>query len=191
MGHAVHTRDLGRNSGWRKATVRSLAQALLQRDRIHTTRARAKETQRLVERLITLGKEGSLSSRRQAIHLLSDGRVVRRLFAEVAPRFKGRSGGYTRIVRGGYRAGDAAAMAVIELVEIPLETQDKKAAPAKKEPRGTSPSPKVSEPKAVSPVEPPVPAQGPEPSTEKKKEKKPTGLIQGLRQFLKGRDRSS
>lgn len=171
MGHAVYTRDLGRNSSWRKATVRSLAQALLQRDRIQTTRAKAKETQRLVERLVTLGKNGSLSSRRRASSLLSDVQGVRRLFGEVAPRFKGRSGGYTRIIRGGYRAGDAAAMAVIEWVEIPKEPKE---APRKESARAPEPSKPVS-------IEP-----APE-EKKKEEEKKPTGLIQGLRRFLKGR----
>ena len=118
MPHAVYTRHLGRSGAWRKATVRSLAQALLIHDRIETTLARAKEAQRLAERLITLGKEGSLAARRQAIRLLDDTSVVHRLFSEVAPRFSKRPGGYTRILHAGFRNGDNASLAVLELVEM-------------------------------------------------------------------------
>lgn len=166
MPHAVQTRHFGRNTPWRKATVRSLAQALLKRERILTTRAKAKETQRLADRLITLGKDGSLSARRRAIAILNDVELVRRLFSEIAPRFSSRPGGYTRVLHAGHRNGDAAAMAVLELVE-----------PSKPKPASAHP-PKPSERKAP----------GPKPEKDQKKEQKPHGFIEGLRRFFKRRD---
>ena len=91
MAHAVHTRDLGRSRSSTIALIRSLTQALIRFERITTTLAKAKEAQRLAERLITLGKKGSLSNRRRAISLLGDSRAIARLFNEIAPRFS-RSG---------------------------------------------------------------------------------------------------
>ena len=127
MAHADRRRNFGRNKTWRKATVRDLAQALIKREQIQTTRAKAKEAQRLTERLITLGKAGSLSARRRAISILNDVDLVGRLFSEIAPRFKNRQGGYTRILHMGHRAGDGAEMAWIELVELgaPLTAKPK------------------------------------------------------------------
>ena len=142
MPHSTYTRHLGRNKGWRKATVRSLAESLLQHERITTTLSRAKETQRLAERLITLGKEGSLSARRRAVGFLSDSDLVRRLFSEVAPRFSNRPGGYTRILHAGRRCGDGASMAVLELVELSPKERERvqeKAKETRKEGRGKPP----------------------------------------------------
>ena len=194
MPHAVQTRHFGRNTPWRKATVRSLAQALLKRERILTTRAKAKEAQRFTERLITLGKEGSLSARRRAIALLNDVDLVRRLFSEIAPRFSSRPGGYTRVLHAGHRNGDAAAMAVLELVELapekkskPKEKGKEKEKPAKPEQqRPAAPKPK---PAATHPPESSE-RKAPEPKPEKghKKEQKPSGFIEGLRGFFKRRD---
>ena len=125
MSHAVLTRNFGRNSSWRKATVRSLAQALLRNEQIRTTHAKAKETQRVADRLITLGKNGSLAARRKALSILNDTLVVRQLFAEIAPRFQNRKGGYTRVLHYGARPGDNARMSVIELVELSQKKKDR------------------------------------------------------------------
>lgn len=188
MAHAVHSRDLGRNSSWRKATVRSLAQALLTQERIRTTRAKAKEAQRLTERLITLGKAGTLTARRRAVQLLGDPMTVRRLFGEVAPRFSQRSGGYTRILHDNFRPGDGASMAVIELVELApkkmpekLEKKSEKPAAPKRTATPASEKPAAEKPAAA--------AEKPEPPKPVVKDKKP-GLVEGLRKFLKGRDKS-
>ncbi len=177
MPHATHTRNLGRFSSWRKATVRSLVSALLRHERIRTTHARAKETQRLAERLITLGKSGSLSDRRRALSLLNDPSGVAKLFSEVAPRFASRAGGYTRILHTGYRAGDGASMSVLELVEIP--------APKEKKPK--KPAAEVSAPKPEKPVKEAKKPEERKPESPKKKpeEKKPEGFFEGLRKFFK------
>lgn len=195
MAHAVQTRHFGRNTPWRKATVRSLAQALLKQERIRTTRAKAKETQRLAERLITLGKEGSLSARRQAISLLNDPGLVGRLFSEIAPRFSSRPGGYTRVLHAGFRNGDAAAMAVIELVELAPEKKSKPREKSKEKERPPKPaSGKAEGPKPVArPSEPaaPLAPRPSEPKPERGKEKKPGGFIEGLRGLFKRRGRDN
>lgn len=116
MRHLKRGRKLGRTTSHRKALLRNLATALLEHERIITTEAKAKELRRIADKLVTLGKRGDLHARRQALQVIHSNAVVRKLFNEVAPRFSERHGGYTRVLRLGYRAGDAAAMAVIELV---------------------------------------------------------------------------
>lgn len=117
MRHACAGRQFGRNSGHRKALLRTLVTSLLKNERIETTVAKAKEIRPLAEKMITLAKRGDLHARRQALSFILDESVVKSLFSEVAPRFAGRNGGYTRIVKTRNRIGDAAPMAVIELVE--------------------------------------------------------------------------
>jgi large subunit ribosomal protein L17 len=117
MRHLKQGRKLGRTAAHRKALLRNLASALLEHGRIITTEAKAKELRRVADKLVTLGKRGNLHARRQALQVIRSNAVVRKLFDEVAPRFAARNGGYTRVLRLGYRPGDAAAMAVIELVD--------------------------------------------------------------------------
>ena len=117
MRHGTAGRQFGRNSGHRKALLRSLVASLLKNEKIETTVARAKEIRPLAEKMITLAKRGDLHARRQASSFLQDDAAVKGLFAQIAPRFASRSGGYTRIVPTRIRIGDAAPMAVIELVE--------------------------------------------------------------------------
>src|ERR687883_1840763 len=114
MRHMKQGRKLGRTTAHRKALLRNLATALLDHERIITTEAKAKELRRVADKLVTLGKRGDLHSRRRALRVVRSNAVVRKLFDEVAPRFAARNGGYTRVLRLGYRPGDAAAMAVIE-----------------------------------------------------------------------------
>jgi large subunit ribosomal protein L17 len=118
MKHRYAGTSLGRNSSWRKATVRDLARATLISQRICTTKARAKEARKLVEKLITMGKKGTLSHRRQAFSILCDHKLVSDLFTHTAPRFKNRNGGYTRVIPLAYRRGDNAEMVYLELTEI-------------------------------------------------------------------------
>ncbi len=196
MAHAVHSRDLGRNRSWRKATVQSLSQALLKYERINTTRAKAREAQRSVERLITLGKEGTLSARRHAAGLLNDPQLVRRLFLEIAPRFQNRAGGYTRVLHNGYRAGDSAEMAVIELVELApeqkaepkgKEKKEKKLKPAGKE-KEEKPAEKPPKKEPAAETKPETePATPPKAKTSEPQER-PKGFVDGLRKFFKRRD---
>ena len=118
MRHLKQGRKLGRTAAHRKALLRNLATALLEHGRIITTEAKAKELRRVADKLVTLGKRGDLHARRQVLQVIRSNAVVRKLFDEVAPRFATRNGGYTRVLHLGYRPGDAAAMAVIELVDI-------------------------------------------------------------------------
>jgi large subunit ribosomal protein L17 len=121
MRHLKQGRKLGRTSAHRKALLRNLATALLEHERIITTEPKAKELRRVADKLVTLGKRGNLHARRQAFQVVQRNSVVQKLFNEIAPRFAGRQGGYTRILRLGYRPGDAAAMAVIELVDTQIK----------------------------------------------------------------------
>lgn len=119
MRHRIARRQLGRTATHRKALIHNQVTDLLRHDRIVTTEAKAKELRPIAERVITLGKRGDGAARRRAGAVLTDRAVLRRLFAEVAPRFRDRPGGYTRIVKLGPRLGDGARMAQIELVEGP------------------------------------------------------------------------
>jgi large subunit ribosomal protein L17 len=121
MRHLKQGRKLGRTSSHRKALLRNLATALLEHERIITTEHKDKELRRVADRLVTLGKRGNLHARRQALQVVQSNTVVQKLFNEIAPRLAERQGGYTRILRLGYRPGDAAAMAVIELVDAQRE----------------------------------------------------------------------
>lgn len=117
MRHACTGRQFGRDSSHRKALLRMLVTALLKNEKIETTVAKAKELRPLAEKMITLGKRGDLHARRQALSFINDETVVNGLFTNIAPRFATRNGGYTRIILTRNRPGDAAPMAVIELIE--------------------------------------------------------------------------
>lgn len=117
MRHRVAGRKLSRPTGHRWALYRNQVTALLAHEKIVTSEAKAKEIRSLAERVITLGKDGSLTSRRQALAFITEKKVVEKLFDDVAPRYANRAGGYTRLVKLGPRCGDNAAMAQIELVE--------------------------------------------------------------------------
>ena len=116
MRHLKSGRQLSRNSAHRWALMRNLITSLLREEKIRTTDPKAKELRRWVDRVITLGKEGTLHARRQALSIVQDKAVVRKLFDTIGPRFKDRPGGYTRIIKVGVRRGDAAEMSIIELV---------------------------------------------------------------------------
>ena len=117
MRHGRSGRKLGRDSAHRKALYSNLAGALIEHGRIETTEAKAKAVRPFAEKMITLGKRGDLAARRQALAELRSQFVVHHLFAEVAPRFAERPGGYTRIVKLGPRNGDSADMVYLELVD--------------------------------------------------------------------------
>ena len=117
MRHGCAGRQFGRDTSHRKALLRMLVTSLLKNEKIETTVAKAKEIRPLAEKMITLAKRGDLHARRQALSFINDEIVVSGLFTQIAPRFAARRGGYTRIVLTRTRSGDAAPMAVIELVE--------------------------------------------------------------------------
>ena len=123
MRHQRSGKKLGRDSAHRKALYSNLAGALIEHGRIQTTEAKAKAVKPYAEKMITLGKRGDLHARRQALAALRSNDIVHRLFADVAPRFAERPGGYTRIVRLGQRQGDSAEMVYLELVDyVPAVT---------------------------------------------------------------------
>jgi large subunit ribosomal protein L17 len=124
MRHRKSGRQLGRNTHHRQALFRSLVTSLLEHERIETTEAKAKELRVLVERMISLGKEGSLHARRRAAAYIRAKSVVSKLFKDLAGRFAARHGGYTRIIKTRRRVGDSAPMAVIELVTRPVDKKE-------------------------------------------------------------------
>ncbi len=117
MRHRKQGRRLNRTSAHRTAMFRNMAASLIKHEQIETTLPKAKELRRVVDRLITLGKRGDLHARRQALASVPDTALVGKLFTTLAERYADRTGGYTRVLRAGYRHGDAAAMAVVELVD--------------------------------------------------------------------------
>lgn len=136
MRHRVHGRKLGRPTPHRRALLRNLCTSLLEQERITTTIQKAKELRPVAEKLITLGKKGSLHARRQAAGVLLKAAVVKKLFDTLAARYADRNGGYTRIIKLAYREGDGADLAIIELLgsELSVKKAEKAAAEkAKKE----------------------------------------------------------
>lgn len=110
------TRKLGRTTDHRKAMLRAMVTFLLEKGRIETTVTRAKEVRALTEKMITLGKQNTLHNKRQAMAFVTKEDVVKKLFDEIAPKYTDKNGGYTRVIKTGPRRGDAAEMAIIELV---------------------------------------------------------------------------
>ena len=119
MRHRKSGRQLNRNSAHRKAMFRNMASSLFDHELIRTTLPKAKELRRVVEPLITLAKEDSVANRRLAFNRLRDRNVVTKLFNELGPRYEARPGGYLRILKCGFRTGDKAPMAIVELVDRP------------------------------------------------------------------------
>ena len=124
MRHQRSGKKLGRDSAHRKALYANLTAALIEHGRIRTTETKAKAVRPIAEKMITLGRDGSIHARRQALAYLRTQEIVHKLFSEVAPRFVDRPGGYTRIVKLGPRQGDAAPMAYLEFVDFVPEAGD-------------------------------------------------------------------
>ena len=133
MRHRKAGRKLNRNSSHRKALLKNLAIALIEQDIIKTTLPKAKELRKVIEPLITLGKEDTVANRRLAFNKLRSDSAVAKLFTEIAVNAKERKGGYTRIIKAGFRPGDKADMAYIELVDRNLDDIDSTEAPELKE----------------------------------------------------------
>jgi len=128
MRHGYGLRKLNRTSEHRLAMLRNMMNSLLRHEAIQTTLPKAKELRRVVEPMITLAKEATLSNKRLAFNRLRDRDIVVKLFAELGPRYKARPGGYTRILKMGFRVGDNAPMALVELVDRPEITETTSAA---------------------------------------------------------------
>jgi len=131
MRHSKAGRRLGRKTSHREAMFRNMVTSLLNHEKITTTDAKAKEIRVVAERMITLGKRGDLHSMRLAASVIREKSVVSKLFSTIAPRYKDRSGGYTRIIKLGARLGDAAPISLIELVEEEIKPSKAKPVPGK------------------------------------------------------------
>ena len=127
MRHLKGGFKLRRKPAHRKALLRNLAACLIERNRIQTTLAKAKAVRSVVEKLVTMGKSGTLADKRRAMAYLYKRKTVQTLFDEVAPRFMDRNGGYTRIIKTDFRQGDGAEMAILEFTDYIFEAKDKKA----------------------------------------------------------------
>jgi len=126
MRHLNQGRKLNRTSAHRKALFKNLVLALIRHGRIRTTDAKAKELRRVADRMVTLGKQNDLAARRRVFAFVQSHEAVQKLFNEIAPRFKERHGGYTRVVKFGFRRGDAAPLSIIEFTGAEEETKGKK-----------------------------------------------------------------
>ena len=129
MRHGISQRKLSRKSGHRKALFRNMAAALIKHEQIQTTLPKAKELRPYIEKLITLAKRGGLSNRRLAQSRLLDETQLKKLFDVLAERYSDREGGYTRIIKAGYRASDASQMAIIELVDRDTDAKGQDSGP--------------------------------------------------------------
>ena len=129
MRHKIAGRKLQRKTGHRKALFRNMSAALIKHEQILTTAAKAKELRPYIEKLITLAKRGGLSNRRLAMSKLQDETQLKKLFDVLAERYADREGGYTRVIKAGYRGSDAAAMAVIEFVDRDIDAKGQDSGP--------------------------------------------------------------
>ena len=190
MRHRRRHKSLHRAKGVHKAFLRSLAHSLLAHGRVETTLEKAKETRREIDHLITLGKEGTLKARRKALQILGKEEPLQLLFKEVAPLFKKRQGGYTRVIRSWTRVGDGAQLAVLELTEQRVLPQKEKKVKERK-----APEPKdvksESKPVTKAPPKPPSAETKSPKETPAPEKPKPSGFLGSLRRFLKPKDRSS
>ncbi len=174
MRHHLSGRQLSRNSSHRHALMRNMSVSLLRHETIRTTLPKAKELRRVVEPLITLGKEDGEHNRRIAFSRLRDVQIVEKLFADLGPRFKARPGGYTRILRMLPRPGDSAPMALMQLVDGPQAAAEQPEPGAKKKAakRGRTQPEAKAEPKAKRKAAKAAPAKEAEPAEPKKRTRK-------------------
>src|SRR5438105_7686289 len=147
MRHRVAGVKLGRSAAHRRALFRNLVTALLEHETVRTTDAKAKELRRWADRMITLGKQGTLHARRRAGTIVQRRSVLKKLFDDIAPRFSERAGGYTRVVKLGVRQGDAAHLSLVELVEQKGEKAEKQKKPQRRRDRGKGKGKEAAEPR--------------------------------------------
>ena len=133
MKHRIKGKKLNRTSSHRKALLKNMSQALIKHEQIITTLVKAKTLRPYFDKLITIGKKGNLSARRQAISKVGDTKLVEKLFSILAKRYETRNGGYSRVLKAGFRYGDAAPMAVIELVDRDEEARGKDSGPTQEQ----------------------------------------------------------
>ncbi len=175
MRHRVRSRKLGRTSAHRLALYRNMVTSLLEHERIQTTDAKAREVRRIAERMITLGKRGTLHARRRALRIIRQREVAAKVFDELADRYRDRPGGYTRVLKIGIRTGDAAPVSIVELVEAG-EVARPKAEPAEKKTARRRSAPKKTPAKKTAPKKK---ASGSKTQAKKKPEKKKVASKKG------------
>ena len=132
MRHGYQQKKFGRPTAHREAMLRNMVTSLLKHEKITTTDTKAKELRKLAEKMITLGKRGDLHARRQALAVIRERDVVEKVFGELSERYRERQGGYTRIIKGGFRAGDNAPESIIEFVNDQIEVKPKAKAAVEK-----------------------------------------------------------
>ena len=133
MKHRIKGKKLNRTSSHRKALLKNMSQALIKHEQIITTLVKAKTLKPYFDKLITIGKKGSLAARRQAISKVGDIKLVEKLFSTLAKRYETRNGGYSRVLKAGFRYGDAAPMALIELIDRDEEAKGKDSGPTQEQ----------------------------------------------------------
>jgi large subunit ribosomal protein L17 len=169
MRHGNYGGKLGRTSAHRKALFRNMVTSLLDHERIETTDAKAKEIRRIADRMITLGKDGSLHARRRALRVIRTREVASKLFGDLADRFRARPGGYTRVIKSRVRVGDAAPLSIVELVQGPAAPEKPKKGGKKPTARATPKAEKTRAPKPTPKADKKAPAQAPKRSRTKQK----------------------
>ena len=147
MYHGKAGRKLGRTSSHKEAMFRNMVTSIIKHERIRTTDSKAKEVRKLAEKMITLGKKGNLHARRQALAFVRDKTLVSKLFGELTERYRKRAGGYTRIIKVGYRFGDNAPVSILEF--IPEEKKKEKATKAKAKVKTTAKTKKEEKEKSA------------------------------------------
>ena len=150
MKHRIKGKKLNRTSSHRKALLKNMSQALIKHEQIVTTLVKAKTLKPYFDKLITIGKKGNLSARRQAISKVGDLKLVEKLFSILAKRYETRNGGYSRVLKAGFRYGDAAPMAVIELVDRDEEARGKDSGPTQEQKKSNENTNKDQEPAAAT-----------------------------------------
>jgi large subunit ribosomal protein L17 len=140
MRHGNAHRKLNRTAEHRRAMFANMAAALIKHEQITTTLPKAKDLRPIVEKLVTLGKQGDLHARRQAIAEIRDVAMVKKLFDVIGPRYQSRNGGYTRVLKAGYRYGDSAAVAVIEFVDRDVDAKGVDSGPVQEKPAAETPA---------------------------------------------------
>ena len=148
MNHRNGFNPLSRTTAHRRAMSRNMVTSLFRFERITTTKAKAMEVRKAAEKLITRAKEDTVHNRRIAAKFIQDEKILNKLFTELGPRMKDRNGGYTRVLKIGFRQGDAADMVILELVDFTLPTEEEKAKPAAKAKKADGDAPKAEKPAA-------------------------------------------
>ena len=179
MNHRSGFNPLSRTTAHRRAMSRNMVTSLFRFERITTTKSKALEVRKAAEKLITRGKVDSVHNRREVAKFISDEKILNKLFTEIGPRMKERNGGYTRVLKLGFRQGDAADMVILELVDYKLDLESDDDKPSSKEKKAEKPAEKVSKKSASDKTESKSKKSAAEKTTAKKAEAKPEAAAKG------------